>query len=80
VKLAMTQEVVVTRKGQTTIPIELRRKYKVEEGSRMQVLDTGDGILLKPKFSFFDMVGADAKVATTKEMKTLLDKLREEDA
>jgi AbrB family looped-hinge helix DNA binding protein len=80
VKLAMTQEVVVTRKGQTTIPIELRRKYKVEEGSRMQVLDNGDGILFKPKFSFFDMMGADAKVATTKEMKTLLDKLREEDA
>lgn len=35
---------------------------------------------MKPKFSFFDMLGADAKVATTKEMKTLLDKLREEDA
>jgi AbrB family looped-hinge helix DNA binding protein len=76
----MTQEVLVTRKGQTTIPIELRRKYKVEEGSRMQVLDTGDGILLKPKFSFFDMIGGDAKAATTKEMKSLLDKLREEDA
>jgi len=76
----VTQEVVVTRKGQTTIPIELRRKYKVEEGSRMRVLDTGDGILLKPKFSFFDMMGADARVATPKEMKSLLDKLREEDA
>ncbi len=46
----------------------------------MQVVDTGDGILLKPKFSFFDMIGADAKVATTKEIKILLDKLREEDA
>lgn len=76
----MTEEVVVTRKGQTTIPIELRRKYKVEEGSRMQVLDTGEGILLKPKFSFFDMIGADAGVATPKEMKSLLDKLRNEDA
>ena len=76
----MTQEVVVTRKGQTTIPIELLRKYKVEEGLRMRVLDTGDGILLKPKFSFFDMMGADARVATPKEMKSLLDKLREEDA
>jgi AbrB family looped-hinge helix DNA binding protein len=76
----MTEEVVVTRKGQTTIPIRLRRKYKVEEGSRMRVLDTGDGILLKPKLSFFDMLGADAKVATTKEIKKLLDKLREEDA
>jgi AbrB family looped-hinge helix DNA binding protein len=76
----LTQEVVVTRKGQTTIPIELRRKYKIEEGSRMQVHDAGNGILFKPKSSFFEMMGADAKVATAKEMKVLLDKLREEDA
>ena len=71
---------VVTRKGQTTIPIELRRKYKIEEGSRLRVHDAGNGILFKPKSSFFEMMGSDAKVATAKEMKTLLDKLREEDA
>jgi AbrB family looped-hinge helix DNA binding protein len=76
----MTEEVVVTRKGQTTIPIDLRRKYKIEEGSKMLVQDAGDGILLKPKSSFFQMMGADAKVATVKEMKASLDKLREEDA
>jgi len=46
----------------------------------MQAHDVGDAIPLKPKSSFFEMMGADAKVATVKEMKTLLDKLREEDA
>ena len=46
----------------------------------MQVQDAGDGILFKPKSSFYDMIGADAKVATAKEVKELLDKLREEDA
>lgn len=76
----MTWEVVVTRNGRITIPIELRGKYKVEEGSRMRVLDTGEGILLKPKSPFLNMIGADAEVATNKEMKSLLDKLREEDA
>lgn len=49
-------------------------------GSKMQAHDVGDAIPLKPKSSFFEMMGADAKVATVKEMKTLLDKLREEDA
>jgi AbrB family looped-hinge helix DNA binding protein len=78
--MVLTQEVVVTRKGQTTIPIELRRKYRIEEGSRMQVHDAGDGILFKPKLTFFDMLGTDANVATVKEMKLQLDKLREEDA
>lgn len=71
---------MVTRKGQTTIPVELRRKYGIQEGSRMQVQDTGEGILFKPKSTFFEMIGADAKIATPKEMKKLLDKLREEDA
>ncbi len=76
----MTAEVVVTRKGQTTIPVELRRKYKIEEGSRLQVHDTGEGVLLKPKISFFDLAGSGARYATVKEMKNLLDKLRAEDA
>jgi AbrB family looped-hinge helix DNA binding protein len=76
----MTHEVVVTRKGQTTIPIELRRKYGLEEGSRLEVRDTGRGILLKPKQSFLDMAGPDSGVATVKEMKELLDRMRAEDA
>lgn len=48
--------------------------------TRMQLHDAGDDILLKPRSSFFEMMGADSKFATAKEMKTLLDKLREEDA
>src|SRR2546425_567676 len=40
-------EVVVTRKGQTTIPVDLRRKYKIQVGSRLEAIDTGSGILRK---------------------------------
>jgi AbrB family looped-hinge helix DNA binding protein len=76
----MTEEVVVTRKGQTTIPVNLRQKYKIEEGSKLEVHDTGEGILLKRKVSFFDLAGSGAKYASAKEMKDLLDRLRSEDA
>jgi len=76
----MTSEVVVTRKGQTTIPVELRRKYRIGEGSKLEVVDTGRGVLFRPKISFFDLAGSGAKNATAKEMKELLDKMREEDA
>ncbi len=76
----MTREVVLTRKGQATIPIELRRKYGLEEGSKLEVQATEHGILLRPKPSFLAMAGADSGVATVKEMKELLDKLRAEDA
>ena len=72
-------EVVVTRKGQTTIPAELRAKYRIEEGSRLEVIDAGHGILFKPRKSFLDLAGSGAERATVAEMKRLLDKLREED-
>ena len=76
----MTEEVVVTRKGQTTIPIGLRRKYGIMEGSRLEAIDTGEGVLFKPKLSFFDLAGSGAGKASLKEVKDLLDRMREEDA
>jgi len=72
-------EVVVTRKGQTTIPAELRAKYRIQEGSRLEVIDAGNGILFRPRKSFLDLAGSGAEKATVTEMKRLLDKLREED-
>lgn len=75
----MKSEVVVTRKGQTTIPAELRMKYKIEEGTRLEVIETVEGILLKPKKSTADLAGSGAEYANPDEMKKLLDKLREED-
>ena len=79
-RLGMTEEVVVTRKGQTTIPIRLREKYGIREGTRLEVLDSGSGILMKPVPSTVDLAGSGAKYASPREMKRLLDKLREEDA
>jgi AbrB family looped-hinge helix DNA binding protein len=75
----MTYEVIVTRKGQTTIPAELRKKYRIEEGTRLEVIDTKEGILFKPKKTTIDLAGSGARYATPEEMKKLLDKLREED-
>ena len=72
----MTKEVVVIRKGQTTIPIQLRKKYAIVEGSILEAIDTGQGVLFKPRLSFFDLAGSGAKKATVREVKELLDKLR----
>ncbi len=76
----MEDEVIVTRKGQTTIPVRLREKYNIEEGTRLQVLDTDNGILLKPKQSTLDLAGSGARFASPDEMKRLLEKLRDLDA
>jgi AbrB family looped-hinge helix DNA binding protein len=75
----MDKEVVVTRKGQTTIPSRLRVKYHIEKGTRLEVVETEEGILFKPKRSTLDLARSGAKHSTPEEMKKLLDKLREED-
>ena len=40
----MKKEVVVTRKGQVTIPIEFRKKYGIEEEDIVLMEDIKDGI------------------------------------
>jgi len=75
----VVREVVVTKKGQTTIPVNLRRKYKIEEGTKLEVVDTEQGILFKPKKSIWDMMGAFADIVSAEELNSQLDKLRNED-
>jgi AbrB family looped-hinge helix DNA binding protein len=72
-------EVVVNKKGQTTIPVRLRKKFKIEEGTRLEVIETSEGILFKTKKSIWDTVGAYSEFATPEEMNKLLDKLRHQD-
>lgn len=75
----MEHEVIVTRKGQTTIPAVLRKKYRIGEGTRLRVVDTDDGILFKPSPSTIDLAGSGSKYASSEEMKKRLDDLRNED-
>ena len=72
-------EVLVTRKGQVTVPIALRRKYGIEEGMKMIVEDCGSGIIFKVVPRLEDLVGVDAgKIDLEKTLK-MLDKMRSED-
>jgi AbrB family looped-hinge helix DNA binding protein len=69
--------VTVTRRGQTTIPIALRERYGIEEGTALEVEDTGSGILLKKARSTLDLVGTGRR--SQKEVFAILDKMRGED-
>jgi AbrB family looped-hinge helix DNA binding protein len=40
--------VTFTTKGQVVIPLPLRRRFEIEEGTRATLTVTDDGILLKP--------------------------------
>ena len=72
-------EVLVTRKGQVTVPIELRRKYGIEEGMKMIVEDSPSGIILKVIPRLEDLVGIDAGKISVEEAFKILDKMRSED-
>lgn len=70
--------VTLTRKGQTTIPKELREKYRLSEGTKLQVIDTGEGVMFRKALSTIDLIGSGKK--TFDEMKRRLDEMRREDA
>ncbi len=70
--------VTVTRKGQTTIPKEMREKYDMSQGAKLQVIDTGDGVMFRKAQSTIDLIGSSKR--TFDEMRRRLDEIRREDA
>ncbi len=46
--MAELSNVRVKRKGQVTIPVELRQRLQIQEGSLLEIREHEEGILLKP--------------------------------
>lgn len=75
----MTTVVKVTRKGQTTIPMEVRQKLVIKEGDKLLVETTERGqVILTPIRKLEDCAGIYSKFAKPDEMKRQIHKLREE--
>ena len=73
-------EVVVTRKGQVTIPVELRRKFGIEESSKVKIVEQDGMIVIKKTPSIFDRAGSGAGKGNVGELKKMLDQMRDKDA
>ena len=73
----MTKEVLVTRRGQTTIPMEIRRKLGIREGSKLRVETSGEKVIFSKIPSVFDLAGT-SHLSTEQAFKQL-DKMREEE-
>lgn len=69
----------MTRKGQVTIPLEIREKLGLAEGSEVDFELEGEYARIRKVPSVFDLAGSGAKEATPEEMKRLLEKLRAQD-
>jgi AbrB family looped-hinge helix DNA binding protein len=70
----------VTRKGQITIPVEIRRKFGIEENSKVEVVEEEGMIVIRKRPSIFDLAGSGAGKGDVRELKRMLDGMREEDA
>jgi len=42
-----------------TIPVEIRKKYRLRKGSKVKFVETDEGILLVPALPLEEMFGAD---------------------
>ena len=73
------EEVLVTRKGQITVPISLRRKYGIKEGMKISVEDSGSNIVLKITPRFEDLIGCYFGKIDAKKAIEELDEMRSED-
>jgi AbrB family looped-hinge helix DNA binding protein len=73
----MAKEVVVTRRGQTTIPLEIRRKLGIREGSKLRVDSEGGKVIFTKVPSVFDLAGT--STLSRAEAIRRLDSLRDED-
>ena len=73
----MTRVVSVTKKGQATIPKDLRDKFKV--GDKVLVVETDEGILFKPLPRPEDEFGSLKDLFEGRSAREILDEARSRD-
>ena len=49
----------ITEKGTVSIPSEIRKKYGLRKGAKVEFLDTDEGIVIVPVVPFEALFGAD---------------------
>ncbi|MFQ5639599.1 MAG: AbrB/MazE/SpoVT family DNA-binding domain-containing protein [bacterium] len=47
----MTKTIQIRKKGALTLPMELRKRYQLDEGDPVTLIDLDEGIFLSPKLS-----------------------------
>lgn len=70
---------LVTRKGQVTIPVQQRKKFGIREGMKMLIREGSEGIELIPVTPIEDLAGIDAGKVSLEDMRKKLDESRLQD-
>jgi AbrB family looped-hinge helix DNA binding protein len=70
-------EVMVTRRGQTTIPNKIRKRLNIHEGTRLKVETKDDKVIFSKVPSVFDLAGT-SKMTKAQAFRKL-DQMREKE-
>ncbi len=70
--------VKVTRRGQTTIPLEIRRRHRIAEGTRLVVEDRGKEIVFRRVKDLEDAGGSLSGRTTVERLNRTLAESRED--
>ena len=71
--------VKVTRRGQTTIPVEFRRRHRIDEGTKLLMEDRGDVMIIRPLARIEEFAGFLSENTTVERLTRLLAESREEE-
>ena len=62
----------LTKNGMINLPIEIRKKFNLKPGDKINFVDTGEGIFVVPVKSLFDLVNPNEKDRTAAMVKELI--------
>lgn len=63
----MSKTVQIRKKGTLTLPIELRKRYQLDEGDPVTLVDLDEGIFISPKTSVLPKLVAQVEALREKE-------------
>ena len=67
----MTRTIQIRKKGSITIPMELRKRYRIDESDRLTLIDLGEGFFLSPRQSVLPKLVAEIETLRQKNNITL---------
>jgi AbrB family looped-hinge helix DNA binding protein len=67
----MTKTIQMRKKGSVTIPKELRKRYRIDEGDPLTLIDLGEGFFLSPRRSVLPKLVAEIESLRQKSNITL---------
>lgn len=67
----MTRTIQIRKKGAITIPMELRKRYRIDEGDPLTLIDLGQGFFLSPGQSVLPKLVAEIETLRQKNNVTL---------